>query len=134
MVAERGHGVDGVDDVAGKIAGVAGGEAHAVDSAHLAHGRQQFGKAPLPFRIAVAVHVLAQQLDLGIALVGDAARLGEHRGRGAAALFAARIGDHAVGAEFVAAFDDGDVAAIGVLASGEFGLEGLVGSGGRRGR
>ena len=45
----------------------------------------------------------------------------------AAALLAARVRHHAVGAELVAAFDDGDVAAVGVLAGGELGLEGLVG-------
>ena len=36
-------------------------------------------------------------------------------------------GHDAVGAELVAALDDGDVAAVGVLAGGELGLEGLVG-------
>ncbi len=80
MVAEGGIGVDGLDNVAGKVARMAGGEADAADSGDLAHGGQQFGEAQLPFRVAVAVHVLAQQLNLGIAQVGDAARLGEHRG------------------------------------------------------
>ena len=47
--------------------------------------------------------------------------------RGAAALLAAGIGHDAVGAEFVAAFDDRDVAAVGVGAGGELGVEGLVG-------
>ena len=45
----------------------------------------------------------------------------------AAALFAARVRDDAVGAELVAAFDDGDVSAVGILARGEFGFECLVG-------
>ncbi len=44
-----------------------------------------------------------------------------------AALLAARVRDHAVGAEFVAAFNDGDVAAITIAASGKFRLEGIIG-------
>ncbi len=55
------------------------------------------------------------------------AGFGEDGGGGAAALFAARVRDDAVGAELVAAFDDGDVAAVGIGARGELGLEGLVG-------
>ena len=43
------------------------------------------------------------------------------------ALFAARVRNDAVGAELVAAFDDGDVAAMRVGARGELGVEGLVG-------
>src|ERR1700683_4753231 len=55
------------------------------------------------------------------------AGFGEHRIRGAAAFFSAREGDNAVGAEFVAALDDGDVPAMRVGSGGEFGLETLVG-------
>ena len=117
----------GLHDVAGKVARVAGGKAYAPNARHLAHGSQQFREAPLPFRVAIAVHVLAQQLNLGVAQVGDAPRLFQHGGRGAAALFAARVRHHAVGAELVAAFDDGDVAAVGILPGGELGLEGLFG-------
>ena len=127
VVAEGRRGVDGVDDVAGEVARVAGGEADAADAGDLADGGEQFGEGPLPFRIAVAVDVLAEELDLGVAEVGDAAGFFEDGGGGAAALLAAGVGDDAVGAEFVAAFDDGDVAAVGVLAGGELGLEGLVG-------
>ena len=127
VIAEGRIGVDGFDDVPREIAGMAGGEANAADARDLADGREQFGEAQLPFRIAVAVDVLAEELDLGVSLVGDAARFREHRDRSAAALFAARVRDHAVGAELVAAFDDGDVSAVGILARGEFRLEGLVG-------
>ncbi len=59
--------------------------------------------------------------------LGDALGFGEDGGGGAAALFAARVRHDAVGAELVAAFDDGDVAAVGVGAGGELGVEGLVG-------
>ena len=84
-------------------------------------------KAQLPFRVAIAVHVLAQQLNLGIPRIGDPPRLGQHRRRSPAALLAARIRHHAIGAELVAALDDGDVPAIGILARRELGLERLVG-------
>ena len=36
VVAERGHGVDGVDDVLGEVARVRGGEADALDAVDLA--------------------------------------------------------------------------------------------------
>src|SRR5579862_7430546 len=127
MVAEGREGVDGLDNVAGEVARVAGGEADAANPRHLPYGRQEFGEAELAFRVAVAVHVLAEELDLGVAGIGDATRFGQHRSGGPAALLAARIGHHAVGAELVAALDDGDVAAIGVLPGGKFGFESLVG-------
>ena len=92
-----------------------------------ADGDEEFGEGSLPFRVAIAVDVLAEELDLGVAEVGDAAGFFEHGGRGAAALFAAGVGDDAVGAELVATLDDGDVAAVGVLAGGELGFEGFVG-------
>ena len=127
VVAEGRVGVDGLDDLAGKVARMAGGEANAANARDLANGDKQFGEGQLPFRVPVAVDVLAKQLNLGVAEVGDAAGLGKNRGAGPAALLAARIRDHAVGTELVAALDDGDVAAVGVLAGGELGLEGLVG-------
>ena len=92
-----------------------------------AYGGEEFGEGALAGGVAVAVDVLAEELDLGEAGLGDALGFGEDGGGGAAALFAAGVGDDAVGAELVAAFDDGDVAAVGVGAGGEFGVEGLVG-------
>ena len=47
--------------------------------------------------------------------------------RSAAALLAARVRNDAVGAELVAAFDDGDVSAMRIAARGELGLESLIG-------
>src|ERR1039458_2367747 len=44
----------------------------------------------------------------------------------AAALLAPCVRNHAVGAELVAALDDRDIAAIGVLTGGELGFEGLA--------
>ena len=127
VVAERGHSVYGLDNVTGKVPRVTCGKTHAPDALDLADRRQQFREASLPFRVVIAVHVLAQELNLGKALIGDAPRFGQHRIRPTAALFASGIRHYAVGAEFVAAFDDGDVTAIRVLTSGEFGFEGLVG-------
>ena len=75
----------------------------------------------------VRVHVLPEQLDVGEARVGHAPRFRQHRIRSPAALFAARERNHAVGAELVAAFDDGDVSAMRIAARGEFGFKGLVG-------
>ena len=66
-------------------------------------------------------------MDLGVAKPGDALRFGQHGGRGAGALLAARVRNNAVGAELVAAFDDGDVAAVRIGPRGELGVEGLVG-------
>ena len=92
-----------------------------------AYGGEEFGEGELAGGVAVGVDVLAEELDLGEAEVGHLAGFDEDGGGGAGALFAAGVGDDAVGAEFVAAFDDGDVAAVGVGAGGELGLEGHVG-------
>jgi hypothetical protein len=75
----------------------------------------------------IGVDVLAEKLNLGKARIGHANGLVENRVRGAAALLAARVGDDAVGAELVAAFDDGDVATMRIGAGDEWRLEGLIG-------
>src|SRR5665213_3369280 len=67
VIAEGGRGVDCVDYVAGEVPGVAGGEANAADSSYLADGSEQLGEAPLPFRVAITVDVLAKELNLGVA-------------------------------------------------------------------
>ena len=127
VVAKGRYGVDGVHDVAAEVARVRSGEAHAADAWNFADRGQQFGERLLPCRILVGIHVLAEQLNFGVAEIGHLAGFGEHGVGCAAALFAAREGHHAVGAELVAAFDDGDVAAVRVGARGEFGFEALVG-------
>ena len=127
VIAERRDGVDGVHNVLGEVARMRSGEAHAADSGNLADGRQQFRKDLLVRGIGVGIHVLAEQLNVGVSGIGHAAGFGQHRIRGAAALFAAGVRHHAVGAELVAAFDDGDVSAMRIAAGGELGVEGLVG-------
>ena len=110
-----------------EIARVGGGVADAADARDLGHARQQRGEIPAGGRrIAIAVHVLAQQLNLGIAPLGQAARLLHHARAGAAALRAARERHHAVGALLVAALDDGDRSSVGIVAVRKRGVEGLV--------
>src|ERR1700693_4542729 len=102
--------VDGVYDFFDEITRVRGGEAHAPDAIDLAHGAQQAGEVPAGGRrVAIAVDVLAPELDFEIALLCQIARFFQHAPTGAAALRAARKRNHAIGAGFVAAFDDGDV-------------------------
>src|SRR5215469_10785044 len=126
VVAELGVLFDSVDDVFCKIARVRGGEANTLNAVNLADVDEQFGKGSLSAGVAVAVHVLAEELNLGVAKASDALSFGQHRGRRARALLAPRIRNNAVGAELVATLDDGDVAAVGIRARGEFGVEGLV--------
>ena len=94
---------------------------------NFAHRRQQFGESLLPCRIFVGIHVLAEQLNFGVAEIGHLPGFRQDGIRSPAALLAAGEGNHAVGAELVAAFDDGDVAAVRVGAGGEFGFEAFVG-------
>ena len=127
MVAKRRHGIDGFHNIAGKIARMRRRETHAPNSRHLANRRQQLREAHLARRIAIRIHILPEQLDVRIASVGHPPRFSQHGVGRPAALFAARIRNHAVGAELVAAFDDGDVAAMRVAARGEFRLKRLIG-------
>jgi hypothetical protein len=127
VVAEGGGGVDGLDDVAGEVAGVRGGEADAADAWEFTNGDEEFGERHAARGVAVGVDVLAEELDLGEAEVDHLAGFDEDGGGGAGALFPAGVGDNAVGAELVAALDDGDVSAVRVGTGGEVGLEGEVG-------
>ncbi len=126
VVAEGGYGVDDFDDVAGEVSGVAGGESDATDAGNLADGSEQLGEGTRALGVAVAVDILAEELDFGVAAVGDAACLFENGVGASAALLAACVGDDAVGAELVAAFDDGDVGAVRIFPGGELGFKGLV--------
>ncbi len=128
VVADGVVGIHSVDDGADEIARVRGGVADAADAGDFGHAGQQRGEIPAGGRgIAIAVDVLPQQLDFGVALFGQAAGFGHDAFAGAAALGPAREGDDAVGAGFVAAFDDGDVGAVRIVAAGERGVEGLFG-------
>ena len=90
-------------------------------------GAEQFHEIPLTQRrVAIRIHGLAEQLDFGVAGIGEAARFGEHGVAGAAAFRSPRVRDDAVGASVIATFDDGDVGTEGIIAAGDFGLEGFV--------
>ena len=101
VVAEVRIGVDGVDDGLDEIARMRGGEADAADAGDVADVVEQGGEIPAGGRgVAIAVDVLAQQLNFGIAGVGEAAGFVQDAGAGAAALRSAGEGDDAVGAGF----------------------------------
>ena len=83
VIAEHRIVVDGVDDVFDEIARMRGGEAHAPDAIRLrpwraagARKSQAGGR-----RIAIAVDVLAQQLDFGVARFGQLRALRSTRSR-----------------------------------------------------
>ena len=110
VVAERRNVVNRRDDLAVKIIGMRSGEAHAANSRNGGDGAQQVHKIPLTRRgIAIRIHGLAEQLDLGVASIGEAARFGEHSLAGAAAFRSPGVRDDAVGAGVIATFDNGDV-------------------------
>jgi len=100
----------------------------APDARHSPHLIQQSGEIPSRGRrIAIAVDVLAEQLDLGVSGINRAAGFIEYAGRCATTLLTARVGNHAIGAELVASFDNGDVGTVRIGACGELGVKGLVG-------
>ncbi len=59
---------------------MAGGKPHTADARNLADRDEQLGERQLPFRVKVAIHVLAQKLDFGIAEVGYAPGFFENGG------------------------------------------------------
>src|SRR5207237_9718200 len=127
VIAESGNGLDGLDDGGAEVAGMGSGETHALDAGNFRDGGEEFGEGALPCRIFVGIYVLAEELNFAVAEIGHLAGFGKDGAGSAAALFAAGEGNDAVGAEFVAAFDDGDVSAMRVAARGEVGFEALVG-------
>ncbi|MBV5272965.1 MAG: DUF362 domain-containing protein, partial [Lamprocystis purpurea] len=96
------------------IDGVVGGEGECpapvdpVDSRHIADQQRQIRDGPVVHAPAIGVDVLAQQIDLAHALLGQAGDLSEDVVEWPADLLAAGVGDHAVGAVFRAAFHHRD--------------------------
>src|SRR6202140_1353164 len=127
VIAQRRHLIDCLNNVVPEVAGMRGGKANPPDSRNLAHRGQQFCERPLPCWIVVGIYVLAQQLDFRITEIHHLLRLGENRFRRPAPLFPTSERYDAVGAELVAAFDDGDVSAMRIGARGELSLETLIG-------
>ena len=127
VVAKRGNVVDSLHNVAGEISGMRSSETHAANPRDLAYCREKIGEGFLARGIEIGIYILPKQLNFGIALLSHAPRFRQHRVRCPAALFAARVRHHAVGAELVAAFDNGDVSAMRIGAGGELGLKGQIG-------
>ncbi len=72
VIAQFGFVVDGFDDALYEIARVRGCEAYAAHSGHLASLRKQLRKIKTGIgRIAIAVYILAEQLDFGVAKFGE---------------------------------------------------------------
>ena len=72
MVAKRGILVDCFNNFLHEVARMRGGEAHAANTRNPAHSIEQGGEIPAGRRrIAIAVHVLPEKLDLGIPGAGQ---------------------------------------------------------------
>ena len=127
VVAECRHGVNDGNDFAVKVPGMRGGKAHPADAGHLTHGGQQFRETFFAGRIAIGVYILSQQLDLAVSALRHVGGFSQDGIRSTATLLAARVRHHAIGAELIAAFDDGDVSTMRITARCEVGFEGLVG-------
>src|SRR5262249_39620641 len=78
-------------------------------------------------RIAIAVDVLSEQLNLGVPLLCQPCGFRDHAFARAATLRPASEGHDAIGARFVTALDDGDVRAMRIVASRQRSIECLVG-------
>lgn len=103
-VAYRLHQIESDID---RVGGHEADPLHARDSIEFA---EEIVKQTVPFWLvfSVAVDILAEQRDLFIALIDEAAALLEDAFRRAGNFLAACIGDDAVGAELVATPDDRD--------------------------
>jgi hypothetical protein len=80
VITERRRRIDRLNDVAREVARMGGGEAHPADSRNASDGGQQIGEAHAAGGIAPGVDILAEKLDVGIALLGHAPGLDKHRG------------------------------------------------------
>ena len=134
VIAQLGHGIDGLDDVPAEISRMGRREAHAANSRHRSHRHQKLREThPLAVSRAsgslIGVDRLPEKLNFRIARVGQFANLFQNRRARAAALRPSRVRDDAVGAGLVAAFDDGQVGAKRIVAPGHFRLERFVGIG-----
>src|ERR1035437_8389004 len=127
VVAQRRDGINRVDDVLGEVSWMRGREANPADARQFPDSRQQLSKTLFPGGIAVRIHILAEQLNVGVAGIGHASGFVKDRLRSTAALLAASVRHHTIGAELIAALKDGDVSPVRIGAGGEFGLESLVG-------
>ncbi len=116
VIAEALIPLDGIDDGLDEIARMGGGEADALDARNFTYAGQKGREIPTGRGgIAIAVHVLAEQLDFGVAGGGEACCLFHDVGAGAASFRTAGERDDAIGAAFITAFDDGEEGAMRVV-------------------
>src|SRR5260370_18004196 len=101
-----------------EIPGMGSRKPDAPDPRNFSHGNQQFSEALLPCRIAIGIHILAEQLDFAVAEIGHLPRFSQHGIRSPATLFAAGVRDHAEGAELVTSLNNFDVSPCWILAVG----------------
>ncbi len=105
---------------------------HAPQPADSRHRVQQVGEtASRARRIAVAVYVLAQKLNLGAAAPGQSRHFVQNRPRRAAAFRTPGERHHAIGTTLTATFHDGDVGAVRIIAARVGRLESLPGIDGK---
>ena len=99
-----------LDNRVGKLARVAGGEAHTLDAGDFVDDAQQGGEVA-DFAVfhfaAIGVDVLSQEVDFFNALLGKIGDFGQNVVQRAGELFAAGVGDDAERAVFGTAFHDG---------------------------
>src|SRR4030088_1303580 len=101
-----------------------GGEPDPPDPVDLAGRAQPSREGPAGRRrIAIAVHVLTEQLDLGVTHARQLPRFLQYALASAAALGPPRERNHAIGAALVAAFDDGHIGAMRIVTACEGRLE-----------
>src|SRR5881398_3510117 len=112
MITEGRVRIDRFDDVSREIPWMARGEPHSPDPCHLAYSRQKFRKCHASRGIAIRVHILAQQLDLGEPGIRYPPRLFEYAVRRTASFLTPGIRHDAVRAKLVASLDDRDVPAM----------------------
>src|SRR5438552_3479277 len=130
VIADFFVALDGLNDVRAKIARMRRGEAHAAHAGHFRRGAQKFGEFHFGRRrIRIGIYGLPEELDFGVAKRGELTQFAENGIAGAAALGAARVRNDAIRAGLVAAFDDGEIGAPGIVAAREFCFEGFVGVG-----
>src|SRR5882724_2392531 len=130
VIADFFVALNGLNDVGAKIARVRGGKADAAHARHLGGSLEEPGEFHFAGRwIGVGIYGLAEELHFGVAERGELAQFAENGIAGAASLRPARVRNDAVRAGLVAAFDDGEISAPGIVAAREFGLECFIGVG-----
>ncbi len=127
VIADRRHRIDRLNNLARKIIRMRSGKTHPPNPRHIRHRAQQIHKTPAARSgIAIRIHRLSQQLNFGVARVGQPPRLSQHRFARPAAFRPARARHHAVRAGIIAAFNDRDVGAQQTVAPGDLRLKSLV--------